>query len=325
MKKCIAVLGDGAWGTAIATVLAHNGYTVKLWCYNNAVSCDIVTNKCNSRYLPGVQLSANIIPFTDMQKVFDGVDTIFEAIPVLYMRSVLEAAKPFYQAHQVWIVLSKGIETGTLLLPTQIIDQVFQTTVKSAVVSGPSFAYELARQCPTAVVVAAYQKEIVSFVAKLLTTPFLRVETSADLLGVALCGAYKNVIALMAGYLEGAGLGANIQAWAITRALAEMAFLVECLGGKQETVYGLSGLGDLLLTATGQLSKNRICGALLGGGKPLQEVLASTGYVPEGINTLQSLNLLVERANISLPLCQAMYKVVFEQGKAADIVASLSA
>lgn len=325
MKKSIAVLGDGAWGTAIATVLAYNGYTVKLWCYNNAVRCDIVTNKCNSRYLPGVQLSAHIIPLTDLQQVLEGVDTIFEAIPVLYMRSVLEQAKPFYRAHQIWIVLSKGIEVGTLFLPAQMLDQIFATTVNTAVVSGPSFAFELARQRSTAVVAAACQKEIASFVAQLLTTPFLHVQISADVRGVALCGAYKNVIALLAGYLEGAGFGANLQAWAITRALAEMARLVEHLGGKQETVYGLSGLGDLLLTATGQLSKNRICGALLGGGKRLEEVLASTGYVPEGINTLQSLHLLVERANISLPLCKAVYKVIFEQAQVDDIIASLNA
>lgn len=323
MKKCIAVLGDGAWGTAVATVLAYNGHTVKLWCYSDAVSCDIVTNRCNSRYLPDIQLADSIIPVTSMTDAFADADIIFEAIPVQYMRMVLEYAKPFYNPAQRWVVLSKGIETGTLLLPTQMLDEIFADSVTAAVVSGPSFAYELARQKPTAVVAASQDIDFANQVAELLATPYLHVSTSTDMVGVALCGAYKNVIALLAGYLEGTGMGANLQAWAITKGLREMARLVEHAGGTSETVYGLSGLGDLLLTATGQLSKNRICGTLLGNGKTLSEILAATGFVPEGINTVQSLNSYAAQKNISLPLCQTLYKVIFAHGSSEDIRKSL--
>lgn len=320
MNKRIAVLGDGAWGTAIATVLAYNGYTVHLWCYNDAVRLDIITNRCNSQYLPEVKLSKNIIPLTDLAAVFDGVDTIFEAIPVVYLRSVLELTKKFYRSEQLWVVLSKGIEVDTLLLPTQMLNDVFSVNVKSVIVSGPSFAYELARQRPTAVVAAACNDMVAGYVKNMLANSFFNIETSLDVSGVALCCAYKNVIALIAGYLEGAGLGANLQAWAITQGLAEMATLVQHCGGNLPTVYGLSGLGDLLLTATSQRSKNRICGILLGKGKRLNEICAATKNLPEGVNTVQSVHALMDRYNLSLPLCSAIYRILFENGITDDII-----
>lgn len=313
MERSIAIIGEGSWGTAVATLLAHNGYTVKLWCHDPEVKKSIETTRINTRYAPDITLDKKIIPLTDLQEVVADCSWIFEAIPVTYLRSILLQCKPFVSSDQTWVVLSKGIEQKTLLLPTQIIDDVFSISVHKAAVMGPSFAYDLLRKESTAVAVAAETCEIGVPLQQLLANDYFRPYLSLDLIGVQVGAALKNIIGLGLGLLEGAGCADNTRAFLVTRGLHELKQVCVALGGKAETVYGLSGVGDLVLSALGKHSKNVEVGRQLGKGTSLQEIIDKIGYTPEGINTIQSLHTLIKNKSLNLPVCQGIYQIVFEQ------------
>jgi len=314
----ITVLGGGAWGTAFAQLLAQQtDQTIKLWCYEQDVVQEIKRNRCNRRYLPNISLEKTIKPTTSLEDALADAEYVFEAIPVKFMRSVLEACRPFYSDEQIWVALSKGIENETLLLPTEIIEDVFVSKVKAAVVSGPSFAKDLAKKQITAVDVAAKDKRIARNLKEILSKNFFSVFVSEDPIGVQLCGALKNVLALGIGMLE----PDNTKAFFLTAGLSEVARCVVALGGKEKTVYGLSGVGDMILTCMGGQSRNLAVGKRLGAGQSLDMILQDTGFVPEGINTVRSVSKLLKKNNLNLPILSGMYEVVFEGKKIQDLFA----
>ena len=323
--KRICILGAGSWGTAIATLLAENGYEVSLWCYEVEVANSIKETRENKRYLPGITLDKKIIPITDLQEAICGAQWIFEAIPIKYLRAILEQAKDCFSPEQTWVVLSKGMEQGSLLLPTQILDDVFGGVPQKAVFAGPSFAIDVAKKQITAVTVAATDCEIGLNLQKLLANRYFRPYVSLDMIGAQIGGALKNVLTLGVGMLDGAGYTDNAKAFLLTRGLHEMVLLAKVLGGRQETLYGLSGVGDLVLTSMGKLSRNLAVGKKLGQGQNLDAILKETGFVPEGINTVKSVYQLIQQKNLDLPICQGIYQVIYERKQLQDVLAHLMA
>lgn len=321
--KHICVLGEGAWGTAVAALLADNGHAVKLWCYEESNAQTIARTRINERYLPGHILSERITPTTSLNDAVCGSQWVFEAIPVQYLRSVIQKAAPCFTDEQIWVVLSKGIEQDTLLLPTQIIDDVCGNAHKKAVFAGPSFAADLANKQVTAVSVAATDCDVAYALQALLANDYFKPFFNTDLIGVQVGGAVKNVITLGVGILEGAGYTDNTKAFLVTRGLSEMSEITKALGGKQETIYGLSGVGDLMLTALGKLSRNLAVGKRLGKGDALQTILDELGHVPEGINTVQTMHQLAATKKLQLPICTAVYEIIFAGKKVDHLIAAL--
>ncbi len=307
----IAIVGAGAWGTSIATVLAHNGHDVLLWAYEAEVVDAINMHHENRRYLPGIRLSDRISATHDLKQVVCSAQWVFEAVPVAFLRETLKQAKSCFSQEQIWVITSKGIEQQTLMLPNQIIDDVFDYHTKRAVVAGPSFAYDLAEQQLTGIAVAAQDCVIADQLQQLLANDYFRPYVSLDMIGVQLGSALKNVIALGVGMLDGAGMTDNAKAFIFTRGLHEMVQLGIKLGANQETFYGLSGVGDMVLTAMGKRSRNLEVGRRLGEGQTLDAVLRETGYIPEGINTVQSLHQLMQKEQITMPVCNGIYQVIF--------------
>jgi glycerol-3-phosphate dehydrogenase (NAD(P)+) len=313
MKQQISVLGDGAFGTAIALVLADNGYTVALWCHNAAVADSIRTTGCNTLYLPGIQLPESIVPTTDIAQALAESCWVFEAVPVKFLRAVVEKAKPYSTREHTWIVLSKGIETDTLMLPSALIDTVLGYHATQAIISGPSFARDLAQKKITAVTVATQEQSVMVELQTLLANNYFTLCPSADMRGVQIGGALKNVVALAIGMLDGAGYTDNTKAFILNQGLQEIAYVVEALGGTQQTVYNLSGLGDLVLTCMGSLSKNCALGRQLGSGKTLVELAAGGTQMPEGVTTAVAVQQLAQKLGLELPLLQGVYRILFEQ------------
>lgn len=322
--KYITVLGEGAWGTAIATLLAHNGYQVRLWCHHADLVDAINTTHTNEQFLPGITLDTKIKAVASLQEALEGAAWVFEAIPVKYLRQVLMAAQPWIHVNQKWVVLSKGIEQETLLLPTQIIDKVFKKKVMIAVVAGPSFAMDLAQQKMTAVSVAAVNEEQAKAVRKLLANNYFRPYTTTDIIGVQVGAALKNVIAIGVGMLDGAGYSDNTKAFLLTRGLTEMAHMSKMRGGKQKTVFGLSGIGDLMLSCTSSLSRNLTIGRELGKGKTLASLSQPNQALPEGINTVQSVYQFVEKKDVPFPICRGIYAVIFMKVSMKDFLQDMS-
>lgn len=319
--KTVSVIGEGAWGTAVATLLAHNGYTVKLWCQDPKVADQIVRTRVNEKYLSGITLDEKIKPTTDLRMAMCDTELIFEAIPVKYLRSVISQARVCVSPDQTWVVLSKGIEQNTLLLPTQIIDDVLGHSPNKIVMVGPSFALDLAQKQITAVVIAAQDCERGAELQRMLANNYFRPYISTDLMGAQAGAALKNVITLAIGMLDGAGYRDNAKAFLLTRGLHEMTELVVALGGKIETIYGLAGAGDLVLTATGTLSRNLNVGRILGQGKKLADIERAMGGTPEGINTVQAVHQMQRQKKLNLPICREIYEVIFS-GKSVQAMLS---
>lgn len=310
----IAIIGAGAWGTALATVLVENNHRVKLWCFDPLDAQNITDHRQNSRYLPGVQLDKKITAVTDLQEALSGALWVIEAVPVQHLRSILIDMKPYITEEQTLIISSKGIEQETLLLPSEIINSVFSPLrVQQAVISGPSFARDLAAKKITGITIASNCREIATKVQQLITTNYLICDLSTDVIGVQAGGALKNIIAVGMGILDGAGYGQNTSAYFLTRGLQEIALLAQALGSCSETLYGLSGIGDLVLTAMGSQSRNRAVGKEIGQGKSLQDILVQTGFIPEGINSVQSAYQLMNRKKLRLPIMRGIYEVIFLQ------------
>lgn len=314
----ITILGDGAWGTAVATVLAANNHDVTLWCHNPAVATSIEKSHINARYLPNFTLSAKITPTTSLSDALKN-KIVFEAIPVQFMRKVLEQCKPYNTQDHKWVSLSKGIEAETLLFPTQIITDVLGQNTKVAALSGPSYAYDLAKQQPTGLVVASQDQTFTKELKTLLENNYVYPEISNDLLGVQLSGALKNIFALGTGILVGAGYGENTQTLMTMRGLKELEQLIEKIGAQKETLYGLAGVGDLILTCFGKQSRNYKVGFMIGQGKKLEAILKETGHVPEGVNTLKSIQQLGVKFDIKLPICAKINGIIFDNNPARTL------
>lgn len=319
MHKSITMLGAGAWGTAVAHLLATNGHNVTLWCHEDQLAEEINQQHINSLYLPDVQLPKNVRATASIQEALGGAHIIFEAIPVKYLRETLEHVQPYFDQEQLWLILSKGIEQESFLVPSQIIDDAMGCTVKKVVVCGPSFARDLVEFVPTGVVVASDDQHRAQTGARLLSNDYFSCTLSSDLLGVQLCAALKNVFALTIGIALGAQARDNTVALLLTKALAEMNQIVQMFGGNQETIYGLAGVGDLVLTCYGSLSKNFTLGKLLGQGALLQDI-SSEGIFPEGINTIQSLIQLAQKKSLKLPIVQGTYDFIFNAGSFNNLI-----
>lgn len=318
-----AVIGAGAWGTALADRLARNAHAVRVWAYEPDVAESINARHVN-RFLPDAQLPAEVVASTSMSDVVHGADVVVMVAPSHVTRAIAETAQPHLSREAVVVVASKGIEQHTLARMTQVVEDVFG--IDSAVaLSGPSFAAEVARGLPTAVVAASTDSEPARLVQRVFHAPAFRVYTQHDVVGAELGGAVKNVMAVATGVCEGLNLGFNARAALITRGLAEMTRLGLALGADAETFAGLAGLGDLVLTCTGSLSRNRALGLEIGRGKTLDETLAGRETVAEGVITARSTRALAERVGVEMPIVEAVYGVLFEGRAARDAMYDLMA
>lgn len=302
MKKNIkvAVVGEGAWGTALATLFARNGLTVSLWCYHPEIAKEINKLHTNERYMPGFILPALIEATHGESEALRDADYICEAIPVQYMRTTLRFLAPYIQPHQTWIITSKGIEEKTLLFPAELVGDVLGYKPSYAVVVGPSFAKDLMRQENTGLLVASLDSLLCCQIMDLLENEYVRCTQSDDAHGAQLCAAFKNVVALLVGISDGNARGDNARALLVTESVQIMAQLVVASGGNLDTVLGLAGIGDLFLTASSTQSRNYTVGKALGMGESLQSIIKRTGFTPEGINTMHSIKEYAEKYGISI-------------------------
>ena len=301
----VAVLGAGAWGTAIASVLAAR-LEVALWARDPAQAEAIAATRRNERYLPGIEISRSIDITSDLDRAMAQAQLALVATPVAGLRDTLRRLGK--QAPFVW--LCKGFEEGSGLLPHQIVEEVLGGGARCGALSGPSFAAEVARGLPCALTLASRDPDFARDSAALLHGGRMRVYYSADLVGVEIGGAVKNVMAIAAGISDGLGLGQNARAALITRGLAEIARLGASFGGSPETFFGLAGAGDLILTATGDLSRNRRVGLELAGGRSLADILAGLGHVAEGVSSAKEVARIAAARGVDMPVTDAVNAVL---------------
>jgi glycerol-3-phosphate dehydrogenase (NAD(P)+) len=321
MTKC-AVVGAGAWGTALADLLARNGHDVRIWAYEWDVVESINRLHQNRRFLPGHQLADSLQAFNRLEETLDGSELVTLATPSHVLRAIVRSAQEFVQRGVPVVVASKGIEPETLALMTDVAAaELPESTVVA--LSGPSFAAEVIAQQPTAVVVASRSPEAALLAQQAFSSNHFRAYTHSDVTGVEVGGALKNVMAVATGIAEGLGLGFNARAALITRGLAEMTRLGVKLGAEPATLAGLAGLGDLVLTCTGSLSRNRSVGVEVGRGATLESVLAGKETVAEGVTTARSAHALAAREGVEMPIVDAVHKVLFEEQPARDAIGAL--
>jgi glycerol-3-phosphate dehydrogenase (NAD(P)+) len=306
----VSVLGGGSWGTALAAHLVRAGHDVRLWLRDETVARQIRETLENPRHLPGVELPAGIAAGTDLARSVEEATFVLVVIPSEFCRALYRRLAALLPEATELVSATKGLEVDTLLPMSRVAaDEMGGRTV--SVLCGPSFAKEVALGQPTAVVVAAAQLERAEAVQRMLSTPTLRAYASDDAAGAELAAALKNVIAIAAGIVDGLGYGQNTQAALITRGLAEITRLAVSLGGSPETLSGLAGLGDLVLTCTGGLSRNRSLGQALGAGKTLEQALSASTGVAEGVRTTLAACALAERAEIEMPISAQMREVIY--------------
>ena len=298
----VAILGAGGWGTALAVHLAWAGHDARLWARDPALVADMRARRANAVYLPDVRFPDTLRVTSDVGEALDATDFIVAAAPTHGTRDILRRAAAHVRSGSIVVSAAKGLEQDTLFRVSEIVAQELGPGVRVAVLSGPSFAAELARKLPTAVSVASADAKTVSTVQEEFRAPYLRLYGTDDVVGVEIGGAIKNVIAIAAGVAEGLGLGHNARAGLITRGLAEISRLACALGAKRETLAGLTGLGDLVLTCTGTLSRNRHVGVELARGRSLQDILAGMKMVAEGVRTTEAALALAGKHGVELPI-----------------------
>lgn len=317
----ISIFGAGAWGTALAINLAAR-HEVTLWARDATQVATMRANHCNQRYLPDFQLPAALLLTADFQAARVSAELIVIAVPISAFREILrQIASVKTTVPVVWAC--KGFEANTTQLPHQVAAEMLPGNFPGAVLSGPSFAQEVAQGLPTALTLASSDGEFAGKIAQLLHHPRLRIYSSTDMVGVEVGGAVKNVMAIAAGIAEGLNLGHNARAALITRGLAEMTRLGLVLGGRAETLGGLSGAGDLILTCTGNLSRNRQVGILLARQHALPDILQEIGHVAEGVYTVREVHHLAKHLHVDMPICAAVYRVLYEQVSAAKALEEL--
>ncbi|HEV7839785.1 MAG TPA: NAD(P)H-dependent glycerol-3-phosphate dehydrogenase [Gemmatimonadaceae bacterium] len=317
-----AVIGAGAWGTALADLLARNGHDVTLWAYEADVVQSINGQHENVRFLGGHALSPKLKAAGDIRSVLSGAELVTLATPSNVLRPLLKTARKSLPANAPVVVASKGLEKNTLCLMTQVVEEESPRATVVAL-SGPSFAVEVVECQPTAVVVASRSSEAADTAQKAFSSPYFRAYTHSDVTGVELGGSLKNVMAVATGIAEGLGLGFNARAALITRGLAEMTRLGSALGAEPGTFAGLAGLGDLVLTCTGSLSRNRAVGLELGKGRKLDDVLREKETVAEGVLTAQSALQLAAREGVEMPIVEAVNRVLFDGQPARSAIGAL--
>ena len=321
----VCVLGAGAWGTALAKVLADKGNPTKVWALHEEIATAINEEHENKRYLPGHKLPATLTSTHHLDEALRGADLVLVVVPTHAIREVMGKAKGLIPEKALLCSASKGIENDSLMLMSGVLVNVLGKDYEPRLtyLSGPSFAKEVALGMPTAVVVAGTNAENTKAVQHAFASEKLRVYSSDDVIGVEIGGAMKNVIAIAAGAIDGLGFGHNSRAGMITRGLFEIGMLANKLGGHPLTVAGLSGMGDLVLTCTGDLSRNRTVGVELGKGRKLPDILAGLGHVAEGVKTAKSAYDLSIREDVLMPITHEVYKVLYEGKEARQAVTDI--
>ncbi len=309
-----AVIGSGSWGTALAMQLARAGNDVRMWSRNRITAAEIQRDRENTRYLPGIQLPENIVVSSNMAEVLDAAALVVVVVPSQFVRTVIGEAANHIPSEAVICCASKGVENGSLMTMHDVLLDVLPTVLhtKICALAGPSFAREVAESRPTAVVVAGADEDAAHLVAEAFHAGAFRVYHTDDMVGAELGGALKNVIAIACGVADGIGAGLNARAALITRGAAEIGRLAVRLGANPMTMAGLAGMGDLVLTCTGDLSRNRRVGLGLGEGKLLPEILDDLGQVAEGVCTTQSARNLGLRAEVDMPITEEVYLMLYE-------------
>ena len=314
MTNSIGVIGGGAWGTALALLLAGKGERVSLWMYEQDLAQETARTRDNRVYLPGFPLPPNIEVTSSLEEAVRKRPYILSVVPSHTVRTVSKQFTPHLASDAIIINASKGIEIETL----SPLAEVFKETLpqpfhrRLCFLSGPSFAKEVARKLPTAVALASYDQGVGKKAQELLSTPWFRVYTNTDVIGVELGGSVKNVIAIAAGVLEGLGFGHNTMAALITRGLAEMARLGEAMGADPRTFSGLAGMGDLVLTCTGDLSRNRTLGTRLGKGEKFDDIMQGLKTVAEGVKTAKATRALARNHGVEMPVVEEVYLILYE-------------
>ena len=321
-SKRLAVLGGGSFGTAIANIAAENGFQVRLWMRSESAVEEIRLTRKNQKYLPELILHEHLVATTSLSEAVDDAELIFFAIPSKSFRAVVESAKEFIRPAQSVISTTKGIEPGTLNLMSDVLRSELPDCAYG-VMGGPNLAKEIAKHELTATVIASEDSGLRQAVQQALGCPYFRVYASADILGVELGGALKNIYAIMAGIAAAKGLGENTLAMLLTRSLAEMVRFAETQGANPLTFIGLSGVGDLIATCSSPLSRNYRVGYAFGSGKTLDEAVDELGEVAEGINTLVQVKRYADDNNIYMPLVQGLYLVIYKKVSLASVISQL--
>jgi len=320
-KRKIAVIGSGSWGSAIAFLLNNNGHSVTLWAFKEDEAKSIRQFRENREFLPGVHLSSDIFVTSDIAAASD-CEVAVMVVPSAFLENVAKSFAPFLNKNQIIVNASKGIHQTTLSTLSEVLEDILPTC-KVGVLAGPSHAEEVGRGLPTACVAAFSDPEVAKEVQGIFRSNVFRVYAHTDIIGVELGGALKNVIALAAGICDGLGYGDNTKAALITRGIVEIARLGEAMGAERQTFNGLTGIGDLIVTCTSMLSRNRRAGILLGQGKTLDEALKEVHMVVEGVVTAKSAYALAKKLNVEMPIIEAIHSILFEGKKPADIVMKL--
>ena len=314
-ERRIAIIGGGAWGTALAVHLGGQGNRVRLWIREPDLVARMVERRDNPVYLPGVAVPASVAPSVDLAEVVRDVDLTLSVVPSSFARRVFRELAPHLDPTVPLVAATKGIEEESLALPLEVAAEELGAERPLAVLSGPSFAVEVAHGRPTAVVVAADDPELAASLQRIISSRVLRVYTNPDPVGVQLAGALKNVMAIAVGISESLEMGTNARAALITRCLAEMRRLILALGGQPGTASGLAGLGDLVLTCTGELSRNLQVGRRLGRGERLQDILSGSRAVAEGVRTTLSARALAQSAGVEMPIVDEVHRILYADGR----------
>jgi glycerol-3-phosphate dehydrogenase (NAD(P)+) len=310
----VSVLGAGGWGTTLAVLLHYNGHNVTLWEYKKSYAKELLKRRENKIYLPGIIIPDEIKITSDLEDSTSDKNLIVLAVPSQFLRKVVEKIDYHFVKDTILVSVSKGIEKETLMTMSQMIKDVHHKLSKEqiGVLSGPSHAEEVSKRIPTAVVAASVEKETSKTIQTVFMNSYFRVYSSTDILGVELGGAFKNVIAIGAGIIDGAGFGDNTKAAIMTRGVAEISRLGLVMGARPETFAGLSGMGDLIVTCMSKHSRNRYVGEQIGKGRKLKEILNSMEMVAEGVDTTKSVNQLADKYKVETPIANEVYKILFE-------------
>jgi glycerol-3-phosphate dehydrogenase (NAD(P)+) len=323
--KRIAIIGAGSWGTTLSLTLANLGHAVRLWAYEEEVVESIRARHENDLFMPGVRLPESIIPTGALPEALSGAEIVLTVMPSHVCRTLYEQMLPHLRPEMTFVSATKGLDTERLMRMSEVFGSVVGTrfSLRLAALSGPSFAREVARGDPTALVVASEDREAAQVVQQEFSSRALRLYTSSDVIGVELGGAVKNVIAIAAGVVEGLGLGHNPTAALITRGLAEMTRLACACGARRETLAGLAGMGDLVLTCTGHLSRNRTVGVELGRGRKLADIIGPMRMVAEGVKTTMATVALATRQRVEMPITQQVHRILEGQTSPRDAIREL--
>ena len=320
----ISVIGSGGWGIALTILLHKNGHDLTIWSFDKKEAEELKITRENKTKLPNILLPEDVKVTDDLKEAVDDKDILILAVPSKAIRSVSKSLKNIIKDNQIVVNVAKGLEEDTLKTMTDIIEEELKDkNPKVAVLSGPSHAEEVGRGIPTTCVVSAHNKELTLYLQNIFMNPSFRVYTSPDMLGVEIGGALKNVIALAAGIADGLNYGDNTKAALITRGIKEISLLGVAMGGEQSTFYGLTGLGDLIVTCASMHSRNRRAGILLGQGKTLDEAIKEVNMVVEGVYSAKSALMAAKKYNVEIPIIEQVNAVLFENKNAAEAVNEL--